>query len=512
MTGPTQTEPPILVGIDVGSQSVRAMLFDARGRVLSTASRPTPTLTPQPGRTEYDPEALWQAALGSLAEAVTAGPDRGSIAGISVASIGETAVPLDKTGRPTSTAIAWFDGRARPQAVRIAETLGEDRVFAVTGHRIDPIFGLCKLLWMKESEPDAYRATRHWLNVADWIVYRLCGEMATDASLASRTLAYDVRRRCWSAQMLEPFDVPIDLFAPLKASGSPAGTLRPDLARTLGLAGQPPIVGVGGHDHVIGAVAAGAGRPGVLLDSIGTAEALFLATPDPVVDRLVLERGYPQGVLEVDRPLSYLLAGLHSAGGTVEWFRTGVADGAAIDRLIAEAASVEPGAGGAWFIPHLRHSQNPYPDDIARGAFLGLTEHVRRGGLFRAVLEGLAMEARLSVDGMLDLPSVAPLSEIRVIGGGARNELHLRIKASVYGLPLRVSLLSDRTCQGAALLGGIAAGVYADLDEAVAAQDDEARIVEPVPEWTERYADLYDRCYRSFYRLLRPINETIDRN
>ena len=181
-----------------------------------------------------------------------------------------------------------------------------------------------------------------WLNIADWIAFRLSGEAATDYSLASRTLALDLTRRAWAADMLAEIGLTADLFAPLKPSGSALGPVRADVAAALGLPAGV-IVGVGGHDHVCGAMAAGAAAPGILLDSMGTAEALYLPTAAPRLDPVVLARGYAQGTVAVDAPHFYLMGGIHHAGGAIEWFRQTLADGADHAALIEAAAE---GAGG----------------------------------------------------------------------------------------------------------------------------------------------------------------------
>src|SRR5829696_8534531 len=211
---------PILIGADVGTTNIKVVAFDRRGRAVESASSPTPTRYPGPGRADHDPEELWTSFAATVRQVTGKLDDPGSVVSIAVASVGEAAVPLDSGGDPTADIIAWFDGRARPQAERLGRTIGQDRLFGLTGLSLQPIFGLCKLLWLKENEPDAYSRTASWLNVADFMAFRLCGVAATDFSLASRTLALDLHGLRWAGELLEEVGIPEDLFAPLRAGGS----------------------------------------------------------------------------------------------------------------------------------------------------------------------------------------------------------------------------------------------------------------------------------------------------
>ena len=166
---------PILIGADVGTTNIKVVAFDRRGLAVESASSPTPTRYPGPGRADHDPEELWTSFAATLRRVTGKLDDPGRVESIAVASVGEAAVPLDSGGDPTADIIAWFDGRARPQAQRLGRAIGQNRLFGLTGLSLQPIFGLCKLLWLKDNEPDAYSRTARWLNVADYMAFRLCG-------------------------------------------------------------------------------------------------------------------------------------------------------------------------------------------------------------------------------------------------------------------------------------------------------------------------------------------------
>lgn len=503
---PQRAEPPILLGLDIGSGSVRALAFDGRGRLLALGQTETPTERPCRGWAEFPADALWGAVKTAVAEALADLPERDGIKGVGVGSVGESAFPIDATGREADAAIAWYDQRTGETLAWLEDTVGTDRLTSITGLTPDLSFGLCKILWTRHHRPDVFAAARHWLNVADWAGWRLSGEMRSDPSLAARTLALDIRARDWSQEILAAADLPHDLYAPIAANGTSLGTVRPDVAAELGL---PPgvMVGVGGHDHVMGSVVAGAGKPGLVIDSMGTAETILFTAEAPLFDPRFFQRGYAQGAVDPGRPLVYVLGGAYTAGASVEWARKAVFGGADHTSVIAKAETASAGAGGVMFVPHLRNSAMPNPDADARGAFIGLSADTTDGDLARAVYEGVAFEVRNVFEGLADIDGLAPLTEIRAISGGARNDLLLRIKASCHNHPIRAAAMEEITALGAALMGGVAAGIWptAENGAAAIAADMGWRTIEPVPEWVPLYEERYRDAYVRIYDALRSI-------
>ena len=496
---------PILIGIDIGTSSVRAIAFDIRGRRVAAEARRTPILLTATGG-EYDAEAIYATVVQNLTcigRALNGRP----VTGISVTSIGESCVLIDASGRAVAPSIVWHDRRTAEEGPAIEAALGRERVFALSGHAAEPIFTLPKLIWMRRHWPEAIAKARHVLMMADWIAFRLSGVAATDATLASRTLYFDIRRRLWSEELLALAGVTSDFPAPLAASGTPLGPMRRDVLAATGLAGAP-IVAVGGHDHIVGALATGLGEPGAAINSIGTAEALLVATPEPLQDPELIRGGYIQGAIETDRKLSYVVGSIMSAGGAIEWLRAVVGD-IPQERLIAEASAVPPGSGGIVFLPHFANGPPPHPDANARGAFLGLTQKATPAELYRAVLEGVALQSRLMLDGMTALAGVDPVRTIRLIGGVARNPLFLSVKANAFARPLEVIDEPEATALGAALLGGVAAGVYESLDTAVAGLDRKEHVIEPDLATAERYAELRTIVFERIQDQMRPINASL---
>jgi xylulokinase len=500
----------LLVGVDAGTTNTKAVVFDAAGRVVASASKPTPIRYPRPEWAEYDGEALWTTAAGAIRAALAGIADPGRVQGVCFASMGETAVPIDAAGNATGPAIAWFDKRARAELDHIVRIVGQDRLFAISGLAPEAIYGLTKLLWHQRHRAEAFAATTRWLNTADYLAWRLSGEMATDYSLACRTYALDLGRLAWSTEVLEAVGVEPSLMAPLVPSGTAVGRVTAAGAAATGLP-RHCVVAAGGHDHIVGAIAADAMRPGVLLTSTGTTEASLVGAEHPCTDPALGRAGYAQGIAYVEQPVWYVIGGLFTAGGAIEWFRQSVAPGADYAALVEEAAAAPPGSHGAAFLPHLRLGTAPRPNPRARGAFLGLSTDVTRGDLFRAVLEGVAADSRHCAAAMLELIGAAPPAAVRVIGGLTKNPLYMHIKAAMLGRSVTVVDLPDSVAAGAALLAGLGAGLFASQAEALAAMRASEREVAPDP----AEAALYERLYREVLvpaaPAVRPVHDAIGR-
>lgn len=496
--------PPLLCGIDAGTSHMRALVFAPDGTIVARAIEPTPPRTLASGWAELDAENLWRTMVSLLRSLTAAVGQPRSIRSVTIASVGEAGVLLGATGQPVAPIIAWYDTRTTGELEQLLADIGFEKLHRITGLSPDPTFSLLKLLWLKRHAPDAFALARHWLNIADYLAWRLCGERATDFSLASRTLLFDIERREWATALIEAVGLPSTLFAPLLPSGTRLGRIRPETAHLTGLP-DDCVVGVGGHDHICGMLAVGADQPGMLLDSMGMAEAVTLIREEPATDPALGWDGFNQGVIKVDRPLYYILGELPTADATIEWFR-GLYDGIDQEVLVAEAERVPCGSGGVLFLPHLRLGSPPFPDPIGRGAFLGLSATTSRSTLFRALLEGIALDGANILKVMLGHLGTGLPERIIAIGGGTRNQLLMRLKATAYGAPVAVQDLPDTTCLGVALLGGLAAGLFADLAAARAELKVPVRLVPPDASWDEGARLKRQAIYAAAYTALRLVH------
>ena len=498
---------PLLVGVDVGTTNVKAVVYETDATAVAVAVVPTPTHYPRPSWAFYRPNELWAQTAKALREVLAKVDDPRRVAGIAITSMGEAGVPLDARGEPTFDAIAWFDTRTEPQVAWLEREIGRDALFATSGLSLQPIWSLCKLLWLRENEPEAYGRTVRWLNIADYIAYRLCGVQATDLSLASRTMALHLGTLRWSDDLLATVGVPREIFAPLAPSGTRLGGVTAGATQETGLPAGTP-VSAGGHDHVCGALAVRVVEPGEVLNSLGTAEALFVALERPLLDPAMGDQGYTQGAHVVPGRY-YAFGGQYTVGATVDWLRSILGSGSDYAALLTEAEATPPGSLGVCFLPHLRLAAPPVDDPRSRGAFIGLSTDATRGAMVRATLEGLAFESRGSLEPLLAHAGARMPAEIVAIGGVTRNRLLMRIKATTVNRPFTVAEVEEATTLGAAILGGFGADVYPDVSTALAHLRYPRTPVEPIPEEVERYDKLYSDIYRRIYPALRPVHHAV---
>ncbi|MCL6606877.1 MAG: hypothetical protein K6T74_02180 [Geminicoccaceae bacterium] len=473
---------PVLVGVDAGTSRVRALAFTPAGRVLAEAGRPTPWHEPAPGLAELDADELVATTVAALAELAARldRPDR--VAGLAVASVGESGVLLDARDRPVAPMLAWYDPRPSAERREVVARLSADRLARIAGVTPDPILGVLKLAWHARHTPEAFAAARRWLHVADWLAFRLGGARATDSSLASRTGLFDLARGCWSVELLEGARIGPRLLPEILPSGTRIGGLAVEIAAATGLPASCAI-GVGGHDHVIGMLAAGVVEPTTVLDSMGTAEGLALPLEVPVLDGRLAAVGFNQGLVRVDRPIPYVLTGLATSAAAIDWCHGLVAPELAREALVEAARGVPPGARGLLFLPHLRFASPPTDDPDGHGTLLGITPECDAACLFRAVLEGVALDWQHMLERLCELLG-RPLPECcRAIGGSTKNRLLLEIKAALFGRPIAVAEMPEAVALGAALLGGIAAGLWPGLEAARAGLELAFEHVPPLAGW-----------------------------
>ncbi len=473
-----------LVGLDVGTSGVKALAISPGGEVLARAERDYPLSMPRPGWAEQDP-ADWSRA----AEEALAALGVEDVAGIGLTGQMHGLVALDAEERVLRPAILWNDQRTAAECREIEERVGLARLLELTGNRALPGFTAPKLLWLRAHEPETYERIAHVLLPKDYVRLALTGERATDVADASGTLLFDVAGRRWSDEVLAALDLPAAWLPPALESQT-VSAHHPS--------GAPVAAGAG--DQAAGALGVGVTEPGPVSVVLGTSGVVFATLPELVTD--------PEGRAHVfchAAPGAWHAMGVMlSAAGSLKWFRDTLAPGEPYDRLVAEAERWEPGAEGLLFLPYLAGERTPHVDPDARGAFTGLSLRHDRGALVRAVLEGVAYGLRDSLEILRALG--CRLEVGRASGGGARSELWLKIVASVLGLPLERTAVEEGAAYGAALLGGIAGGVFADVPEAVAACVRVRDRIEPDPKWERFYAEGYGR-YRALYPALKPLED-----
>ncbi|HEX9982639.1 MAG TPA: glycerol kinase GlpK [Thermoanaerobaculia bacterium] len=450
-----------ILALDQGTTSSRALLFDARGRVLAVAQREFRQIYPRPGWIEHDAEEIWLTQIEMAAEVLAKVP------GVAVAAIGitnqrETTIVWDRvTGRPLANAIVWQDRRTADlcDALREHEPLVRER----TGLVLDPYFSGTKLRWLLEhvdGARDMANAGRLAFGTVDsWLIWRLTGGRAhvTDVTNASRTLLFNIHRAAWDPDLLRLLDIPASLLPEVRPSSGIVATTGPGLPVPEGI----PIAGMAG-DQQAALFGQRCTEPGMAKNTYGTGSFVVMQTGDKAI-------ASTHGLLSTiawqlpDEPLQYALEGsIFVTGAAVQWLR----DGLGIIRNAAEveplAASV-PDSGGVYFVPAFTGLGAPHWDPYARGTLAGLTRGTTAAHIARATLEAIALQTADVLDAMR-VDSGIELTELRVDGGGTANGLLMQIQADVAGIPVVRAATSESTALGAAYLAGLAVGFWEDVD------------------------------------------------
>jgi xylulokinase len=500
----------LLLGIDVGTTGAKTILINAEGRVLASATTKYPLLMPQPGWTEQDPEAWWNATTTSVRRVL----ENARISSSEVTGIGLTGqmhglVPLDKAGQVLRPAILWNDQRTVDECAWITERVGAARVLQLTGNPVLSGFTAPKIIWMRRHEPDLYRQITHILLPKDFVRYRLTGEFVIDVTDASGTSLFDVSRRAWSTEMLHALDIPEQWLPRVAESPEVVGTVSRDAAAAWGLpAGLPVVAGAG--DQAAQAVGTGIVRQGVVSVTIGTSGVVF--------GHLDAVQANPGGRLHLfchAVPGRWHVMGVMlSAGGSLRWLRDSIRHESwfrgnrdPYDVMSEEAATVPVGAEGLIFLPYLTGERTPHADPHARGAFIGLTVRHQPPHLIRAVMEGVAMGLRDSLE--LIRAIGLPVAEIRASGGGARSLLWRQILADLFRADVATVSTTEGAAFGAALLAGVGCDVFAGVERACDATIAVTDRATPEPKRMQIYERVYE-VYRDLYPAMRPAMHALD--
>ena len=484
----------VAVGLDVGTTGARAVAVDERGGVVASHTSEYPLLTPHQQWTEQDPAEWWRASREVLGRVSSACGDAGhDIGGIGLTGQMHGSVFLDAAGEVIRPALLWNDQRTGAQCEAITERVGAERLVEITGNPALTGFQAPKVLWLRDEEPANFDRVASVLLPKDYVRWRLAGELATDASDAAGTLFLDLRKRAWSLEVLEALDVPAAWLPPVLESPDTTGAVTSGVAEDLGLPGAVPIA-AGGGDNAAAAIGTAITRDGVMSSSIGTSGVLFAHADEAAVDPSGRIHAFAHSV-----PGRYcLLAVTLSAGGSLRWWRD--VTGLGYDELVAEAETLSPGSEGLVFLPYLTGERTPHLDPTATGAFVGLTARHARGHMTRALMEGVLFSLRDGIEIMRAL-DIRP-TEIRAIGGGASSRLWLQLQADVYGAPVHRLAIEEGAAYGAALLGHVVAGTFADVEEATSVVRTLDGPTEPDPTAAAVYDETY-AVYRTLYGTLK---------
>jgi xylulokinase len=502
-----------LLGLDIGTTGVKAALFAAEdGRTLASAFEDYPLYHPAPGWAEQDPQDWWRATCAAtqacLAQASAQGITAKEVRGVGLSGQMHGLVLLDEQDHVLRRSIIWSDQRSAAECEWITRTVGVARLIDLTSNPALTGFTAPKALWVRNHEPELFARVAHLLTPKDYIRYRLTGVLAMEISDAAGTLFLDVRKGDWSGELLEIIGLDSKLLPLVRRSIDVCGEITGEVAKLTGLAVGTPVAG-GGADNACGAVGSGVVNPGTVLLSIGTSGVVLVHAKEPLVDRSgPIPRAH---TFNHSVPNAwYLMAVTQAAGLSFRWVRDqlglpemalarwGVGD--AYDLLAAEAAGAPAGCEGLLFLPYLQGERAPHLDPEARGGWIGLTARHDRRSLIRSVLEGVAFSMRDCFQIIRE--QGLPIEQIRVTGGGARGALWRQILADVLESELATTQAEEGPSFGAALLAGVAAGVYPTVE---AACDTTIRLgtrTEPDAARSALYRQYYE-VYQALYPALK---------
>ena len=494
---------PYFMGIDVATTGVKALLIDSTGIVLGTANTDQPLYTPHPLWSEQDPADWWNGAIQSIRQVLA----QTGISGDQVQALGLTGqmhglTLLDAQGTVLRPAILWNDQRTAAQCDEIRAKIGRQRLIEITGNDALTGFTAPKILWVRANEPDVYAKIAHILLPKDYVRYKLTADFAVDRADGSGTILFDIRTRDWSPEVLQALDIPLAWLPKTFEGSAVTGTLTADAARLTGLKAGTPVVG-GGGDQAAQAVGVGAVEPGIIALTLGTSGVVFATTRGAYIE--------PEGRLHAfchsvpDR--WHLMGVMLSAAGSLRWYRDTFAPGIEYDTLLAPAANLPIGCEGLLFLPYLTGERTPYPDPLARGSFTGITVRHTMAHFSRAVLEGVAFGLRDSFE-LIKSAGLSPIRQVRVSGGGARSPLWRQILADVFQSELVTINTTEGAAYGAALLAGVGAGFWPDVDTACQAAVKITGSTQPTPAGMTAYDHYYD-LYRQLYPALKDLSHQL---
>ena len=495
------------LGIDVGTSGTKALVMNAKAKVLAAATAGYAVSSPRPGWSEQDPEDWWVGTAKAVRAVIRkAGIDGKRIAGIGLSGQMHGLVITDGAGKPLRPSLIWNDQRTAPQAAEIEEKVGgKKRLISLVGNVAMTSFTLTKLLWVRRHEPRIYDRIKHFLLPKDYVRLCMTGQYVGEVSDMSGTLMLDQKKRNWSSKIISIFQIDRDILPPVVESHEITGRVRKAAAARLGVAEGTPVVG-GGGDQPAGAVGNGVVVDGLTSATMGTSGVVFTHSKQYKTD--------PQGRVQtfcssVDGQWC-MFGCVMAAGGSFQWYRNvlGEAEVAAAKKqkidpyelLTAQAKAAPPGCEGVFWLPYLTGERTPHADPYAKGCWIGLHARTGRNELVRSVLEGATFAMNDAVTILRDRG--LNIRQIRLSGGGARSAFWRQLQADIYGTTCVTINAEEGPAYGVALLAAVGTGRYKDIRQACKAAISVTRTIKPSPKAKRLYAEYYEQ-YRRLYPALK---------
>ena len=483
-----------IAGLDIGTTGCKLTVFDGDGKYLGKAYRDYPVRRAV-GSHEIDVSAMMDGVYAVIREMGSRFPDIGAIG---VTSFGETFVMVDESGQPLHNAMLYTDPRGAEECAELTAKLGAERIANITGLAPHEMYSISKMMWIRRHQPEVFAAARRVHLIEDFVVWHLTGKAQIDYSLATRTMAFDIRALTWSREVFDAAGIDLSLMSQPVPTGTTAGKITPSSARKTGLNPDCVIVSVA-HDQVAAAAGAGAFDSSIAVDGAGTVECLT-----PVYDSLpeipVMAKGYFSVVPHAVPGKYVAYAFSYTGGALIQWAMETFGRGETNESMEEAGCWDEP--TGLLVLPHFAGAATPYMDTRSKGAILGLTTATTAADLYRACMEGVAYEMRINYEALAG--SGIRFRKLHATGGGAKSRRWIQMKADVLNLPITVLQTADAGTVGSAMLTGIAVGLFSDLEDAAVHMVQELETCEPRQAMHEKYMKVYEK-YKAVYRAVRPL-------
>ncbi|WP_029542776.1 xylulokinase [Selenomonas sp. AB3002] len=486
-----------LIGVDVGTSATKTVLFDEECHQVAEASAEYPLYQPQNGWAEQDPKDWEEAAASTIREVMAKSRvDKEDVVGMGLSGQMHGLVMLNEANEVIRPAIIWCDQRTAAECEEITAKVGRERLIEITANPALTGFTASKILWVRNHEPENYQACRHILLPKDYVRFAMTGEYATEVSDASGMQLLDVPHRCWSKEVLEKLEIDEALLPKVFESPEITGTITQEFAQRTGLSTNCVVAG-GAGDNAAAAVGTGIVETGKAFTTIGTSGVVFAHTDRPLID--------PKGRVHTfccAVPGCWHVMGVTQAAGlSLKWFRENLAENMDYEAINQAIASVPRGSRRLIYLPYLMGERTPHLNPDCRGVFFGLSAMHTKADMLRSVMEGVSFSLLDCWDILREMK--IEVKDMMACGGGSKSALWRQMLANMYGCPVKVGAEAGGAALGAAILGGVAAGVFEDVPSACRRFVGTTSVCQPKADANAFYAKEHE-VYKKLYKSLEP--------
>lgn len=487
-----------VLGIDLGTGSLKGIIFNTKGEVVGSAAADYPLINPAPGYSEQAPKDWIRACEKVMSTLSSEVPDlKCKLAGISFSGQMHSLVLLDQNYEVLRNSILWNDVRTTKQCEQIMTEFG-DEILDITGNIALEGFTLPKILWVQQNEPELWDKVTHILLPKDYLRYYLTGNLHMDYSDAAGTLLFDLENKSWSTPIMDHFNIKEELLPSLLPSTGYVGTLSDEIKERFSFQKEIKVF-AGGADNACSAIGAGIVNDQVALASVGTS-GVFLSLDNKPLQNY-------QGKLHLFHHATeddyYSMGVTLAAGNSLDWFKNTFAKNMSYNDLLDQISEISPGANGLLFTPYIVGERTPYVDSDIRGSFIGIDTSHRLEHFARAVLEGITFSLRQSQELMTEITD-RQFDRIISVGGGARNQDWLEMQANIFDTPVVTLSAEEGPGAGAAMIAAVGLGWFKNFEECAEVFVNYSSPIYPSDEQVEKYNQIYDR-YKQVYPATKPI-------